>query len=133
MFRQPPHVRRPDTRIGGIFYWVCQDSLDFGRDRNPPVKFRPCLIHPRNGPTLTVLPSTTKNKKNCRAFFEIPKSEALFKRENGKTTFVYYRNEQVEYGALGNKLGLISHPLRLKIMEWIRNIYSATDSRGSMN
>lgn len=134
MFRTPPirvlssssPVAGNDTRpwADGFFFLVKQSALDFGLDRREPKKWRLGLSLWRDEPFITVLPSTTRGRSGNPNFFEIPREDVRFKKPSNKASFLFYRYETVNRSELGEKVGIVGHPLRLRIMEWIVQRYS---------
>ena len=134
MFRTPPDPSLPPPLpqpeadrpawADGFFYRIRQSCLDFGRDRQPPVEWRPCLTLIRDEPAVTVLPATTQGKSNHRNFFAVPPDQVLFKAARSAQSFLFYRYETLHPSRLGQKIGMVSHPVRLAVMDWIVNRYS---------
>lgn len=47
----------------------------------------------------------------------------LLEQPSDRTSFLYYRYETVGWSELGRKIGVVSHPLRLRIKDWIVKRY----------
>jgi hypothetical protein len=131
MFRSPPAPSSPPPPLpeqespawaDGFFYLIRQSLLDFGRNRKEPKPWRPALTLIRAEPAVQLLPATTQSS-NPPDFFEVQPEEALFAKQQAKRNFLYYKYETLPAADLGNKIGMVSHKLRLDIMAWIVKRY----------
>jgi hypothetical protein len=131
MFRTPPPPpslpveasERPDY-ADGFFFLVRQTDLVFGSDRHPPVAWRPGLTPWREEPAVAVLPSTTQGHRNSRRFFRIPPGELLLQVPRARESYLYWRYETLAPTEWGPKIGMVSHPVRIQVMDWVVGLYS---------
>lgn len=134
MFRNPPRpTTSPSLPIGeeeppvfadGFFFTIRQSALYFGCNRRPPRAWRPGLVLWRREPSVAVLPSTTRSRRNNRRFFAVPPGEVLFRRPGARQSFLYWRYETLDPSALGEKIGMVSHPVRIQVMDWVITLYA---------
>jgi hypothetical protein len=134
MFRNPPRsTTLPSLSIGdgepppfadGFFFAIRQSALDFGANRRTPRAWRPGLVLWRREPAVAVLPSTTRNRRNNPRFFPVPPGEALFRQPDARQSFLYWRYETLGPSTLGQKIGMVSHPVRIQVMEWLITLYT---------
>lgn len=133
MFRKPPSTLQPpleklDTNApewaDGFIHLIRQTALVFGSDRKEPVEWRPCLTLTRQEPAVTVLPATRKGKVGHPDYFALPSDQTLFRDKPAKPGFLFYRYETLHPSKLGQKIGVIPHPIRLAVMAWVVDRYS---------
>ena len=110
--------------IDGVCYNVRQSDLRFGSDSKKDNKFRPVVSWCKRDAMWVVLPMTTK--KN-RQFFELAKEDCLLKSKKAqpKKSFVvdYYETLTPEIFSHARKRGIMAHPLRMKIANWLKRHY----------
>ncbi len=108
----------------GFCYIARQSRLKFGHDRRQPVDWRPVVSLKREGVDYYVLPGTRQVNPN---FFHLTPRDALFKqaRSEAGDTYLCPRYEALNRIDL-KEIGLLHHPVRIRLMEWLRSGIAAS-------
>lgn len=128
MFRQRPPPKptyRPLSAEGpphwahGFCYLSRQRDLHFGANRRRPVDWRPVVLVIRYGSRLYVLPATSQPHPD---FFHLLPDDCFQIRppkDPPHDSYLYWVAETAEESLLV-KLGVLPHPRRIQIMQWLR-------------
>ena len=120
--KQPVNV---DEGVDGHFYWFPQRWLQFGSKARPPRVTRPVmLVALRNGPSVPVLPCTTKEKQGqkTRDFFLLEKWSNWFPDVRGlfNPSWMYRGVETKRRDDFGKEIGRLPDIEREKVLRWLR-------------
>jgi hypothetical protein len=106
------------------FVHLCQQTaLDFGSNRRTPVALRPVLEVRKDGARAVVLPCTSQDKTANAQFYELGPDRVEWTRPSGNRSFAYSRYETVGTAVLRQKIGVMPHPARIALMQWIKGRY----------
>jgi len=119
----PPVVAEADWATG--FLHRCRQSvLEFGSDRRIPVASRPVVEIQRDGCFVVVLPNTRQDQSTNPDFFELTPERVHWTEGGERRSFIYYRYETVLTEALlGRKIGAMTHPARIALLNWLKERY----------
>lgn len=118
-----PPVLRDEAYADGFVFQCPQDRLTFGSDRKTPVPTRPVVRLRRDGTRVLVLPCTTKQKMHPSFYFELTPERVQWLQPNDRRSFAFYRYESVPAEALLAKIGVMPHPARIALMQWLKERY----------
>lgn len=107
------------------FIHVCrQSALGFGSDRKMPVATRPVVELRIDGNRRVVLPCTSQNKSPDAEFYELTvPDKVVWTRIFHGRTFVFRRYEAVLAEVLIEKIGVMPHPARITLLDWLKARY----------
>ncbi|NEX22933.1 hypothetical protein G3480_21955 [Thiorhodococcus mannitoliphagus] len=119
----PPVVTEANWAAG--FVHNCRQSLLlFGSNRSIPVPRRPVVEVRADGVRIVVLPCTSKTQSINLEFFELTPERIHWTRADAPRSYAFYRYETVPANALiGKKIGTMTHPARIDLMNWLKERY----------
>lgn len=121
-FKPLPDSVREAGWAAGFVYATRQSALEFGSDRREPVAARPVVEVRPDGARRIVLPCTSKDNSRDANFRELT-DQIEWTRSNTRRTFVYARYETIMPDAMFNKIGVLGHPARIQLLDWLKERY----------
>ena len=123
----PPSHPLPDSVreagwAAGFLHAADQAALHFGSNRRVPVQARPVVEIRNDGPRVVVLPCTSQDNSGHADFREIT-SQIEWSRVETRRTFACARYEALAPEALHAKIGTLTHPGRIQLLEWLKGRY----------
>ena len=106
----------------GFLHAADQAALHFGWNRREPVRARPVVEIRKDGPRVVVLPCTSQDKSESAGFRELT-GQIEWMRPEMRRTFASARYELVEPGHLYSKIGVLGHPARIQLLDWLKGRY----------
>ncbi len=112
----------------GFCYLARQARLQFGYDRYEPVEWRPVISLQRDRDSCHVLPATRKYKPT---FFPLEPADCHYKKphpngEPPQTSYYFPRPERLSPEDM-IELGVLPHPLRIRLFQWLREQQTALE------
>lgn len=111
-------------KADGFIHFCDQAALMFGSDRRDPKPTRPVVRIRNDGCRVVVLPCTTKDKTGFPDFFDLNDQRVMWiDKRLDRHSFARDRYEVVNGEMLKNKIGVMTQPARIDLLNWLKSRY----------